>query len=400
MTFAALLLRDIRPMGGDATDMLIEDGRIACIAPGIPAAPGLAVEDGAGALLLPGLVEAHTHLDKNTLGLPWHSHSAGPALQDRIDNERRLKRVLDIDPARQSARQVVLSVAQGSTHIRSHVDIDTDHGLWGVEGVMATRDAYRDLVDIEIVAFPQSGLLIRPGTLALMDAALRMGAAVVGGLDPCAIDQDPKGHVDAVFGLAQKHGRPVDIHLHEPNELGLFSMNLILDRTRALGMGGQVTISHAFCLGMNDYVGVGLMLERLAAHGVALMTTAPSGHPAPPVKRALAAGVTVCAGSDGLRDTWHPYGNADMRDRARLLGMRNGLDKDEDIRLALDICTVGGARVMGLSGYGLAVGDAADLVLVEARNLAEAVVLAPPRKLVLKRGRVVGRDGRALRDAP
>ncbi len=89
-----------------------------------------------------------------------------------------------------------------------------------------------------------------------------------------------------------------------------------------------------------------------------------------------------------------------MLDRARLLGMRNGLDKDEDIRLALDICTVGGARVMGLSGYGLAVGDAADLVLVDSRNLAEAVVLAPPRKLVVKRGRVVARDGRALFDAP
>ena len=126
------------------------------------------------------------------------------------------------------------------------------------------------------------------------------------------------------------------------------------------------------------------------------MTTAPPGWPAPPVPRALAAGVNVCSGSDGIRDLWHPYGNADMLDRARLLGERNGLDKDEELALALDVCTKGGAAVMALPNYGLAVDRDADLVLVQARNLPEAVVLCPPRQLVLKRGRIVARDGRAL----
>jgi cytosine/adenosine deaminase-related metal-dependent hydrolase len=305
-----------------------------------------------------------------------------------------------MQPARQSARQVALSVANGSTHIRSHVDIDTQYKLSGVEGVMAMRERYRDLVDIELVAFPQSGMLTRPGTVELMEEALRLGTEVVGGIDPCSIDLDPKGHIDTVFALAEKFGRPVDIHLHEPNELGLFSMGLIIDRARALGMAGRVTISHAFCLGMNDWLGVGAMLDRLAANGIALMTTGPAGWPAPPVKRVHAAGVVICSGSDGMRDLWHPWGNADMLDRARIVAMRNGLDKDEEVALALDVCTLGGAKVMGLSGYGLAVGDHADLVLVEARNLPEAVVLCPPRKLVLKRGRVVARDGRALCEVP
>jgi cytosine/creatinine deaminase len=373
-----LLLRDVRPMGGAAIDLLIRDGRIVELGPALDAR-GTPVEAGLGAILLPGLVEAHTHLDKNLLGLPWQSNSAGPTIQDMIDNERKLKREIDMAPGRQSARQVVLSIANGSTHIRSHVDVDTKHAMWGIEGVMATRERYRGWVDIELVVFPQSGMLKRPGTVELMEEALRLGAEVVGGIDPCTMDKDPKGHVDTVFALAQTFGRPVDIHLHEPGELGMFSMGLILDRTRALGMAGKVTVSHAFCLGMNDWLAVGRMLDELAEAGVALMTTAPSGWPAPPVKRAHAAGITICSGSDGIRDLWHPYGNADMLDRARHVGQRNGLDKDHEVELALEICTHGGAKVMGLANYGLEIGRDADLVLVQARNVPEAVVLCPPR---------------------
>jgi len=394
-----MLLTNVRPMGGESVDVLIVEGHIARIGAGLDAPDGVAVEDGAGTLLLPGLVEAHVHLDKNVLGLPWRSNSAGPTIRQTIDNERTLRTDLGMDPARQSARLAALCVANGSTHIRSHIDIDTTHGLAGVEGVLATKEAFRDEVEIQTVAFPQSGLLTRPGTLELMAAALEMGVDVVGGIDPCTIEFDPKGHVDAVFGLAEKFGRPVDIHLHEPNELGLFSMTLIAERTRALGMAGKVAISHAFALGMADGAAVEAMLEVLAASGVAIMTTGPAGHPAPPVKRLRAAGVDVCAGSDNIRDLWSPYGNGDMLDRARLVGMRNWLATDDDLRLAFDLCSFAGAKMLGLSDFGLAPGDVADAVLVEAGSVAEAVVVAPPRKLVLKRGRVVARDGRTLRPA-
>lgn len=392
-----LLLTNVRPMGGESLDVLIVDGRFARIGTSLDAPDGVAVEDGTGALLLPGLVEAHVHLDKNVLGLAWRSNSAGPTIRQTIDNERRLRTELGMDPARQSARLAALCVANGSTHIRSHIDVDTTHGLAGVEGVLATKEAFRDEVEIQTVAFPQSGLLTRPGTLELMAAALEMGVDVVGGIDPCTIEFDPKGHVDAVFGLAERFGRLVDIHLHEPNELGLFSMMLIAERTRALGMAGKVAISHAFALGMADTAAVDAMLEVLAASGVAIMTTGPAGHPAPPVTRLRAAGVDVCAGSDNIRDLWSPYGNGDMLDRARLVGMRNGLSTDDDLRLAFDLCSFAGAKMMGLSGYGLAVGDVADAVLVEAGSVPEAVAVAPPRKLVVKRGRVVARDGRVLR---
>jgi cytosine/adenosine deaminase-related metal-dependent hydrolase len=393
-----ILLANVRPMGAPAANILVRGGRIAAIGPHLTAA-GVPVEDCGGALALPGLVEAHTHLDKSLIGMAWYRNDVGPRLIDKIDNERRQKRAMDIAPARQSARQVVQSLAFGTTHIRSHVDIDLEMRLEGVEGVMATRERYRDVMDIEIVAFPQSGLLVTPGVLDLMDRALAMGAEVVGGLDPSAIDRDPKGHLDAIFGLAQKHGKPIDLHLHEPGELGLFAMELIVERTRALGMQGKVVVSHAFCLGTAER-DLGGLFADLAQAGIAIMTTGSASRPVPPLARLAQMGVVVCSGSDGIRDTWGPYGNGDMLQRAMFLGLRNNLRREDEVPVALDACTRGGAAAMRLEGYGLDVGCWADLVLVDAETPSEAAAQVPPRRLVMKRGRVVARDGEALVAAP
>jgi cytosine/creatinine deaminase len=393
-----LLVRNVRPFGGPPTDLLIRGGVFA--ADGTPAGNDIPVLDGAGWLALPGLVEAHTHLDKSLLGMAWYRNAVGPRLIDKIDNERQVRKTLPIDPQRQSARQAIQSVGHGSTFIRSHVDVDTECGVAGIEGVMATAAELAGSVTIDIVAFPQSGLLVRPGTLELMEDAMRLGAGTVGGLDPCAIDRDPAGHLDAVFGLAEKFGRGVDIHLHEPGEMGAFSMELIIERTRALGMQGRVIVSHAFCLGMPDAAVVDPLIAALAEAGIAIMTTAPASRPVPPVKRLAAAGVTVCAGSDGIRDTWGPYGNGDMLERGMFVGLRNNLRQDAELALALDIVTVGGARALNISGYGLAPGCGGDLVLVDAETLAEAVAQRPGARTVVKRGRVVARDGRAVVIAP
>lgn len=395
-----ILLRNLRPFGAEPADMLIEGGRIAQTGPDLAARPGVPEEDCCGAILLPGLVEAHTHLDKSLWGMGWRPHQAGPSLRDKIDTERRLRQEWNIDPHRQSMRQALLSLGHGSTAIRSHVDVDTETGLAGIEGVARTRSELAGLVDIEIVAFPQSGLMTRPGTLELLDAALRGGADVVGGLDPCGMDADPKGHLDAVFALAEKHGKPIDIHLHEPSELGAFSMEMIIDRTRALGMQGRVTVSHAFCLGMPDRDRARALVAQLAEAQIHIATVATPFRPVPLAEDLRAAGVTLCAGSDGIRDTWGPYGNADMLERAMLLGQRNNLRADSDVEHALWCCSWGGAKVMGLEDYGLEIGCQADLLLVEAETVTHAVVSHPPRKLVLKAGRIVARDGRSLREAP
>ena len=199
----ATLYTHVRPAGGEIASVLVRDGRFVAFDGPVP--DSVPRVYGGGAIMLPGLIDAHAHLDKTMYGMPWYRNEVGPRLIDKIDNERLEKRRLGIDPYRQSARQLVMSVADGTSHIRSHVDVDTDIGVAAIEGVMRARDQYRDQIDVQIVAFPQSGLLIRPGTLELMDQALRMGADVVGGLDPAGMDRDPKGHLDAIFALSLIH---------------------------------------------------------------------------------------------------------------------------------------------------------------------------------------------------
>lgn len=392
-----LLLADVRLPDGSRRDIRIADGRIAEIGPAL-AAVGVERLAGAGHLVLPGLVEAHTHLDKTFLGLPWVPHRAGPTISDKVANDRALKRELALDPARQSARQVALTVAAGTTRIRSHVDVDTEIELSHVEGVLETRAAWREAVDIEIVAFPQSGLLIRPGTAELLDRALALGADLLGGLDPSAIDRDPKGHLDTLFALAERHGKGIDIHLHEPGELGGFAIELLLERSAALGMRSMVTVSHAFCLGMADDAYLGRLIDGLAREDVAIVTTAPAGRPAPDPRRLAATGVRVGCGNDGVRDAWSPYGTGDMLERAMLLGMRWNLRRDDEIAAALDLCATAGGRALGAPEHGLAQGAWADLVLVDALSVADAVVRRPTRALVMKRGRIVARDGAVLEE--
>ncbi|MCX7565963.1 amidohydrolase family protein [Sulfitobacter sp. F26169L] len=391
-----LLLKNLRLMGDTSADIAIESGRFLQIAPSIAPQPDDIIEDCEGALALSGLIDGHTHLDKTLWGMDWHPHAQGKSLQQMIDTERALRHELDMDAKRQSARQVALSLSQGTTAIRSHVDIDTDHGLRLFEGVAETRAHYADVMQIEIVAFPQSGMMIREGTTELMDQALSDGADIVGGLDPCGIDRDPKGQLDAVFGLAEKHGKPVDIHLHEPGEMGAFSLDLILDRTEALAMQGKITVSHAFCLGMQDHARVSDLLDRIAALDVSLATTAPASRPVPSVAACRERGIPICAGNDGIRDTWTPYGNADMLERAMLVGLRNNFRADVEVTWALDTCTVDAARIMGLKDYGLEVGNRADLVLVDVGALSEAVTLRPARRLVISAGQIVARNGQTV----
>ena len=394
-----LLLRDIRPMGAAPADILIRGGRIAEIGPDL-AAPGIAVEDGGGAIAVPGLVEAHTHLDKTVMGMGWYENAVGTALRDMIDNERSARHRLGLDPHRQSMRHALVLIGAGTTHIRSHVDIDTEHGLAMLRGVLATREALAGQVEIEIVAFPQSGLMIRPGTLELLDEALSEGADLVGGLDPCGIDRDPKGHLDAIFALAERHGKGIDIHLHEPGEMGAFSVELMLERIRALDMKGKVSISHAFCLGMPDWPRAEALIAALAEQDVAILTTGAPSREVPQVKRIQAAGLRMGAGCDGVRDTWNPWNRPDMLDRARIVALRNNLRADADLELVLALCSSGGAAVMGQADHRLAPGCAADLTLLTGSTLAEAVAEGAPRPLTIKAGRVTARHGLALTEAP
>jgi cytosine deaminase len=372
---AGLLLRGGRPWGHDgAADMLVRDGAIAAIGRDLEAA-GAELVDIPDRLVLPGLVDAHCHLDKTLCGGPWVPHSAGEALSDRIANERRRRGELGIPDVEYITDLLRRMVASGTTYVRTHTDIDPAFGLAGVEAVRTAVARMDGRISVEQVAFPQYGLLTNPGPAELLEEALRSGVETVGGIDPAGFDRDPVRHLDIVFGLAAQYGAGIDLHLHDVGSLGAWELELIAERTRDAGLGGRVTVSHAYGFSQVDHVYQDRIIDQLAQAGVTILTAAVYSFPVPPIKRLRAAGVNVACGHDGIRDLWGPYGSG------------------EDIELALDAATYGGARTLGLDSYGLAVGAPADLVVVDARTPAEAVVARPPRELVLKRGVAVARDG-------
>ena len=382
-----LLLRHVRPWGGPGTDLLIRDGRIA---PAGSSSPGGGVQeiDGGGRLALPALVDAHAHLDKTTWGQPYRAHSAGSSLASLVDNERAVRGSLG-PVADRAGALLDHYIERGVLHVRSHVDVDTEAELDSIVGVRAAAADRAGIVDVEIVAFPQSGLLIRPGTADLLGTAVDAGAHLVGGIDPAGFDGDPIRHLDAIFAIAVEKGVGLDIHLHDRGTLGAWQVDRIVERTHDLGLTGKVTIAHCFALSTVDDARQNAMVDALAGAGIAVTTVAPGGTPALPLKKLAAAGVRVGVGHDGVRDLWSPYGTGDLLEKVWLLAYLAGYRQDEDIESALRIGTYGGAEVLGLKSYGLEPGCAANLLLIAGATPAEAVMDRSLDRLVIASGEVV-----------
>ena len=393
---SALLLRGGHPWGYDVeADILVRDGKISQIEPAVDVTDAEVV-DVAGRLVLPGLVDAHCHLDKTLYGGPWVPHSAGDALADRISNDRSRRRELGIPDVDHVTALLERMAAAGTSYVRTHTDVDPDVGLRGIETVRTAAEPMSGRVTVEQVAFPQHGLLTNPGTAELLEEALKSGVETIGGLDPASSDRDPVRNLDTTFTLAERYGAGIDIHLHDGGTLGAWEIELIADRTQVTGLQGRVAISHAYALGQIDEAYQARLLSQLAEAGVTLVTAAAYSFPVIPIKKALAAGVNVACGHDGIRDLWGPYGSGDMLERAMFVAYRSTFRRDDDIEVALDAATYGGSRALGLKSYGLTVGAPADLVVVSARTPAEAVVARPTRELVLKTGRIVARNGQLI----
>ncbi|MGX1159439.1 cytosine/adenosine deaminase-related metal-dependent hydrolase [Arthrobacter sp. SLBN-100] len=401
-----MLITNVRSWGGDAVDLEISGGRISAVhAAGTGAvtddADGQKL-DGRGRIALPAFTDVHVHLDSTRIGLPFRGHTGSPGVWNMMRNDRENWRGTPIPYPDVVAGTLERMIARGTTRVRSYAQIDVDCKLERFEAVMAAKERFARAADVEIMAFPQAGILLEEGTVPLLEEALRAGATTIGGIDPCQLDRDPVRHLDIVFGLAEKYGVDVDIHLHEPGQLGVFSAELVFERTRALAMQGRVSLSHAYDLANVHPDVTARIMEQMAELDVAWATVAPaSGGTQFDLAQMTAAGIRVGLGEDGQRDYWSPYGNCDMLDRTWQLAFTHRLRKDRLIEHCAAIATVGGASIVDRTVQrltstddrpGLTVGDAANIVMVEGETVTSAVMDRGTDRTVTHNGRLVA-DG-------
>ncbi|MEV6233935.1 amidohydrolase family protein [Saccharopolyspora shandongensis] len=394
-----MLIRDIRPWGGERSDVELAGDRIAEIRRHDPAAqPAGEVVEGRGRLLLPSFSDVHVHLDSTRIGLPFRPHTGGPGVWTMMLNDRQNWRSAEVSIEERVAGTLERMIARGTTRVRSYAQVDVDCKLEKFDAVVAAKEKFAGQADVQIMTFPQAGILREEGTVDYLEASLKAGAGVIGGIDPCSLDRDPKGHLDVVFGLAEKYQVEVDIHLHEPGHLGVFSTDLVLERTRALGMQGKVTMSHAYELGSVSESVSRRIIDDFAELDIAMATVAPADRDQLSLEALTEAGVRVGLGEDGQRDYWSPYGNCDMLDRTWQLAFTNKFRRDDLIEMSLAVATMGGASIMShdvarLAGIadrpGLAVGDRADLLLVDGETPTSAVMDRGTDRTVLHDGVVV-----------
>ncbi|MBC3982720.1 amidohydrolase family protein [Streptomyces sp. AC536] len=387
----AVVFRDVRPLGARTpVDLTVVDGRFT----DGPAPAGARIIDGGGRIALAGLVDAHIHPDKTTWGGDWVSRQPASGIAEYCEQDVALFHGQRRPVAERAHALLAHAVTRGTRAMRAHADVAPAYGLRGLEGVAEARERLAHALDVQVVAFPQHGVVRTPGTAKLLEEAARSGLAdLVGGIDPISFDHALDEQLDLVFGLADRYGVGVDIHLHDRDEEGVRVLRGIIERTRALSLRGKVTVSHVFCLPFLDRGELETMARDLAEQDVALTTVAPSGSLVLPLATLREHGVRVGLGSDGVRDAWSPFGNADMLHRTHILGWVTGVRLDDELVGCHTLGTHGGADVLGLDRVEFKPGDPADFNLLRGECVPQVVVDMPRRDMVVHGGQVVARDG-------
>ncbi len=388
-------VRRARLVSGELVDIGVAQGRIAAIAPTLPA--GGPEIDAAGCLVVPGLVETHVHLDKACI--LDRCDGAGGSVQDAVRATAAAKR--DFTPQdvhARGARVLERCIAHGTTRMRTQVELDPGIGLRGLEGVEALARDYAWGIELEICVFPQEGLLNNPGTEALLRQGLRRGARVLGACP--YTDSDPRGQIDRIFTLAREFDVDIDMHLDMGEGPDGMLAEYVCRQTEAQGWGGRVAIGHASQMSFLPPAALAALAARLAEAGVAVTLlpatdlfligrsfdhAVPRG--VPPAGPLRAAGVTCSIATNNVLNPFTPFGDCSLLRTANLYANVTQAGRAEDLRACLEMVTGQAAALMRVPQYGIAVGMPADLVALDAQDAAAAVAEIALPLWGLKRGR-------------
>jgi cytosine deaminase len=401
MSFDLIVWNATLPDGRTGIDIAVRGGAIAALEPGITAEAARSI-DAAGHLVSAPFVDCHFHMDATlSLGQPRLNQSG--TLLEGIALWGELKPLLTHEAvAERALRYCDLAVSQGLLAVRSHVDICDDR-LLAVEALLDVRERIKPYLDLQLVAFPQDGYYRSPSAARNLNRALDMGVEVVGGIPHFERSMaEGAASVTALCEIAAKRGLMVDLHCDESDDPLSRHIETLTAETRRLGLGGRVAGSHLTSMHSMDNYYVSKLLPLMAEAGICAIAnpliniTLQGRHDTYPRRRGLtripemrALGIPVALGQDCVMDPWYGLGSADMLEVAHMAVHAVPMTSREAIAWAYEAVTTIPAKVMGLDGYGLAVGCHADFVMLQAENPIEAIRMRATRLAVVRRGRII-----------
>jgi cytosine deaminase len=400
------VIRNARLRGQQSTvDIVIEAGRIASVQP--KARDNARHEiDAAGSLVLPGLFNLHFHADKSLLGEIMRPNVSG-TLPEAIEITNEFKRKYDpTEVAQRTLRVLEAGVKNGTTFFRLFADVGTIGGLRAARGLMLAREKFSRYCDIQIVAFPQEGIARDPGAAELLDEAMREGCDIVGGLPWYEYtDAEAREHIDVCFEIAKKHDRDIHMLVDDTDDANSRSLEYLALKTMRENFHGRVAASHCGAMaGYND-VYAAKIIDMVATAGVTISVNAhinlvcsarldrePRRRGIARVKELLARGANVVTSQDDVNDPYYPFGKPDPLECVSMIAHVAQLTLPHELDQAMSMVTENAAKAARIADYGISAGNRADLVVVGAPSVHEAIRLQPPRRHVFKGGREVARS--------
>jgi cytosine deaminase len=287
-------------------------------------------------------------------------------------------------------RAVALAALYGNLHIRAFADVDSKARLEGVKALLAIREEFRGIVDIQVVAFPQDGLFREPGADGLMQEAMALGADVVGGIPWIEADErDRRRHIDFCFNLAAAHGADISMLLDDVGDADMRTLAMMADAAIAHGMEGRALAHHCRAMALYPESYLRELIALLEKARVSVVSDPHTGPLHARVKELLAAGINTCLGQDDISDAYYPLGRNNMLEVAFLASHLLWMTKKSELETLYDMITTRAATAMNLDRYGLGLGCAANLVILGQDDVAEALRFHGSPRVVISHGRIV-----------
>lgn len=400
---SSLLIKNAKLRNTDTLkDIFIEDGKFREISDKTGRTADKTIDAG-GNLVSPPIVDPHVHLDAVLVaGLLERKNETG-TLIEAVDIWNEWAGDLNKGKIKNNAKKVIdWYVANGVLRVRTHADC-TEPTLTTVEGLVELKEEARDLVDIQIVAFPQNGLFTKTGNVDLCEEALKMGADAVGGAPHLEYTrEDGVRDVEKVYDLAEKYGKLIDIHIDETGDPHSRFVEVMAKESIMRDMGSISTASHTTAMHNynNDYAHK--LIGNIARAGMSMVTNPfdnsvlqnrldgyprKRGHTR--VDEMLARGINVCIGHDSIMDPWYSMGCGDMTQAAFLLAHTAHMNGAAQLQQLFDMITVNSARCMCLDDYGIEVGNQADVIIFDGDNVDDIIRLQLECTAVIRKGEVI-----------